>query len=127
MRELAERDRREAAEERREEERAEREARRRQKEEEDAVLGCDYTQGPTRTQEEHDCMREVLHDRDQGIRRVPGGPNNLFYCIQRWAQYTGDTRLYGKSVEDLRIEMGDRLLARCQQRAREEELKKEWD
>mmetsp|Transcript_24630 Transcript_24630/g.49928 ORF Transcript_24630/g.49928 Transcript_24630/m.49928 type:complete len:145 (-) Transcript_24630:1435-1869(-) len=124
MRELADRDRREAAEERKEEERAERAERKRQKEEEDEILGCDYTQGPDRTQEEHDCMREVLRDRKQVIKRVPGGPNNLFYCIQRWAQHTGNTRLYGRSVDDLRVEMSDRLLARCRQRAREEEMQK---
>mmetsp|Transcript_29285 Transcript_29285/g.59997 ORF Transcript_29285/g.59997 Transcript_29285/m.59997 type:complete len:597 (-) Transcript_29285:57-1847(-) len=124
MRDLAQRDRWEAAQERKEEERAAREARRKAQEEEDRILGCDYTKGPMHTQEEHACMHEVLAERDQVVKRVPGGPNNLFYCVQRWAQLTGYARLYGRSVEDLRSEMSDRILTECRHRAREEALNK---
>jgi len=104
------------------EEQAQREEEQRQREERERLLNTEYERGAYFTAEQHDRMYASLEEADIEARLVPGGNNNLYYCIQRWAQTEGNDRLYGRTVEQLQAEVSDRLLERCKQRAREEEL-----
>mmetsp|Transcript_62390 Transcript_62390/g.129507 ORF Transcript_62390/g.129507 Transcript_62390/m.129507 type:complete len:542 (+) Transcript_62390:2207-3832(+) len=106
----------------RDEEEAERLEAQRQQAAREALLNSNYEQGEHFTHERHEAMYAAIQEGEGCVRKVPGGPNNLYYCLQRWAQAEGIDRLYGRTVEQLRMEASDRTLQRCTQRAWEEEL-----
>mmetsp|Transcript_18188 Transcript_18188/g.36747 ORF Transcript_18188/g.36747 Transcript_18188/m.36747 type:complete len:144 (-) Transcript_18188:2525-2956(-) len=88
------------------EEQAQREEDQRQREAREARLNSAYERGEHFTQEQHDAMYEAIKAADMEVRLVPGGANNLFYCLQRWAQGEGHDYLYGRTVEQTGIDRG---------------------